>query len=730
MALLPIAGAESSSAAVVVKAAESSGKAAADAEGYSYVCGNGSWTFYFNFTSGALYIQDKKTGFQWRSTPRNYDADKSLAGSVTMRYDSQLFIKYADQSGNIYELNSKNNCVRQKGFAAAGIKNGIRATYTFPKQNIVVPVTYTLTDHGLDVSVPVNEIRENDSRYMLTGFSVLPYFGAGGRQEEGYLVVPDGSGAVIKFNNGKSAYSDYKQYVYGRDNAIEAGSSTGYAENALLPVFGIANPSGAMLAVMTSGESRVLLNAHVTGSRNAFNTVYSEFIYRDSTMASFNDKSWNKKEVRVFEGKIPDPAAYSLSYYFLDAGSTYTDMALCYQQYLRDVRGVKPTVKTGDYPLYVNTYGSVKSTKHIFGFPVKTEIALTTYDDTKTILKAMQSAGVNDLVLKYNAWIKGGPEGAIPVDAGISGVLGGKAAFRDLAAYLSDNGIPGFFDINVTDMYKSRWGYIKSVDSSVMLNHSPAIEYQFELSTLQRKQDGSKWYLLNPLKVFSASTEIAKKLSAYPIAGASLDTLSHKLYSSYNEEGMDRASAQTLWTQSIAAIKQATGRLMGDKPNAYMLGYADYISSLPAQSSKYAITDYDIPFYQIALHGLTSYAMESNNRTGDHALSVLTALETGSSLQYTWIARNSDAINKTQYNTLYSAGYTRWIDDAAAAYQDIAPFMKKVADQPIVGHETLQNKVRKTTYKNGLSVIVNYSDEAVEAEGIHLAAKSYRTLGE
>lgn len=727
MTLLSVVG--ENAPAPVGSGAASVKTAAVDAEGYTYICGNASWDFYFNQTSGALYVQDKTTGYQWRSTPRNYDADKSLAGSVTMRYDSQLFVKYADQSGNIYELNSKNNSVKQNGMSVKNTKNGLRVTYTFAKQKIVVPVTYTLTDKGLDVSVPVNEIKENDSRYKLTGFSVLPYFGAGGRTDEGYMVVPDGSGAVIRYNNGKSVISDYKQYIYGRDNAIEVSSSTGYSENALLPVFGVANQSGAMLAVITSGESRALLNAHVTGAKNAFNTVYSEFVYRDSTMASFNDKSWNKKEVRVFENAPVNLDAYSVSYYLLGKDATYVNMARCYREYLQQACGVKQTVSSGNYPLYVNTYGSVKSTKHILGFPVKTEIALTTYADTQTILKSLQVNGINELVLKYNAWMKGGPESAIPVNAGISRVLGGKSAFAELTGYLNDNRIPGFFDINVTDMYKSRWGYIKGVDSSVMLNHSPAMEYQYELSTLQRKTDASKWYLLNPLKVKAASTAIAQKLASYTITGVSLDSLSHKLYSSFNEEGMDRVSAQELWVQSIEALKNATGHLMGDKPNAYMLGYADYLASLPTQSSQYTITDYDIPFYQIALHGMTSYAMEPNNQTGDHAVSVLKALETGSSLQYTWTARNGDAIGDTQYDTLSGSKYTEWIDAAVATYQKIAPFMKKVADQPIVGHRVLRDNVRQTTYQNGLSVIVNYNDEAVEVEGTRIEAKSYIMIG-
>ena len=92
----------------------------------------------------------------------------------------------------------------------------------------------------------------------------------------------------IYFNNGKSAYKTYKQYVYGRDGAIDITAASGHTENALLPVFGTSAPKGSSVAVITSGEARCSVNAQVTSSTESYNSVYSEFIYRDSTMASFN----------------------------------------------------------------------------------------------------------------------------------------------------------------------------------------------------------------------------------------------------------------------------------------------------------------------------------------------------------------------------------------------------------------------------------------------------------
>ena len=695
-------------------------------EGFKSVRASGALSLHFNEKSGAVIIRNGENGSEWRTTSENFDMDESIKPNIKMNYDSQLIIKYADQSGNIYELSSAAFCVKKGGLTSEKITDGVRASYYFPKCKITVPVDYTLNGNEFTASVIIKDIKEEDSSYRLTGWALLPYFNAGGKQENGFLFVPDGCGAIINFNNGKSAYKTYKQYIYGRDGAIDITAASGHTENALLPVFGTSAPKGSSVAVITSGESRCSVNARVTSATEGYNSVYTEFIYRDSTMASFNDKSWNKKEVRVFENSAPELDKLSVTYFLLDPAAGYTDMALCYQNYLVKSGVLNEKTTKGYYPLFVNAYGSVNAVKHILGFPVKSEIALTKYTDAVNILKELKAAGADSTVLKYNSWIKGGPEGKIPLKAAASGVLGGKSGLKKLTGYLKDNGINGYFDINITDMYKSRLGYIKTMDSAKMLNQSPVIKYQYSLSTLQKKETDAFWYLLNPVKVNKAASKIAASLKK---SGVSCDTLGTQLYSSYNEKGMDRVSAQALFEKSLEELKNSAGSMLLSAPNAYALKYADEISSLPTQSSGYGITDYAVPFYQTVIHGFIPYAMEPANKTGDFEKSVLTALETGSSLQLEVIARNSDKIDNTQFYTLYADMYGEWTEKAAKAYKEISGVLKSVSNAKIKEHTVLSDGVRRTAYDNGVTVTVNYNDSEAEVSGEKIPAMGYTVNG-
>ena len=695
-------------------------------EGFKSVRASGALSLHFNEKSGAVIIRNGENGSEWRTTSENFDMDESIKPNIKMNYDSQLIIKYADQSGNIYELSSAAFCVKKGGLTSEKITDGVRASYYFPKCKITVPVDYTLNGNEFTASVIIKDIKEEDSSYRLTGWALLPYFNAGGKQENGFLFVPDGCGAIINFNNGKSAYKTYKQYIYGRDGAIDITAASGHTENALLPVFGTSAPKGSSVAVITSGESRCSVNARVTSATEGYNSVYTEFIYRDSTMASFNDKSWNKKEVRVFENSAPELDKLSVTYFLLEPAAGYTDMALCYQNYLVKSGVLNEKTTKGYYPLFVNAYGSVNAVKHILGFPVKSEIALTKYTDAVNILKELKAAGADSTVLKYNSWIKGGPEGKIPLKAAASGVLGGKSGLKKLTGYLKDNGINGYFDINITDMYKSRLGYIKTMDSAKMLNQSPVIKYQYSLSTLQKKETDAFWYLLNPVKVNKAASKIAASLKK---SGVSCDTLGTQLYSSYNEKGMDRVSAQALFEKSLEELKNSAGSMLLSAPNAYALKYADEISSLPTQSSGYGITDYAVPFYQTVIHGFIPYAMEPANKTGDFEKSVLTALETGSSLQLEVIARNSDKIDNTQFYTLYADMYGEWTEKAAKAYKEISGVLKSVSNAKIKEHTVLSDGVRRTAYDNGVTVTVNYNDSEAEVSGEKIPEMGYTVNG-
>jgi len=108
----------------------------------------------------------------------------------------------------------------KKGLKIEKIRNGFLATYTFKKEGFVIPIAFTITDEYLSVDLLVGKLKElKKEKYRLVSVMLLPFFGAASTNDSGYIVVPDGCGALINFNNNKGAET-YSQRVFGSDFAI------------------------------------------------------------------------------------------------------------------------------------------------------------------------------------------------------------------------------------------------------------------------------------------------------------------------------------------------------------------------------------------------------------------------------------------------------------------------------------------------------------------------------
>ncbi|MBE6671999.1 MAG: hypothetical protein E7599_00555 [Ruminococcaceae bacterium] len=113
--------------------------------------------------------------------------------------------------------------------------------------NQILPVfkmalEYKLTSDGFTVRLPASSITFNEDYFRLLSVTVLPYMGAGSSEYDGYTLVPDGSGTIIRFEDtlGKNEYS-FGSDLYGPDNSYHtfSASYTGKLEIWRYPVFGM-----------------------------------------------------------------------------------------------------------------------------------------------------------------------------------------------------------------------------------------------------------------------------------------------------------------------------------------------------------------------------------------------------------------------------------------------------------------------------------------------------------
>jgi uncharacterized protein Usg len=155
-----------------------------------------------------------------------------------------------------------------------------------------VVVEYLLDGEDLVVRIPTEEItfpekvwdpkNEEEVSYPLNSLSVLPYFGAGSVDDEGYMFIPDGSGALIYFNRSAPLAEPYSRRVYGQDHAAVPlrEYSSMLKEQIYLPVFGVVKGGQAFLAIIEEGDASSRIEAMLPGMRDSYNKVWASFEVR------------------------------------------------------------------------------------------------------------------------------------------------------------------------------------------------------------------------------------------------------------------------------------------------------------------------------------------------------------------------------------------------------------------------------------------------------------------
>lgn len=593
----------------------------------------------------------------------------------------------------------------------------------------IIPLDYRLEGEELVADIPASLVDYDKTVFPLESITLLPYFGAAGVEEEGYILVPDGSGALIRLNNGKKSTGQYSQAVYGSDTlykqtaSLEADASLGVK----MPVFGLKSGDRAFLAVIEEGEALATIRADVSGKVDSYNYVQAAFSflpYGQINIGAVMDET-NKLFMyadEAYQGHM------RLRFCFLsgeDAG--YVGMAKTYREYLT-AAGVLTNRETEAYPLYVELIGAVNVQKKFLGVSYNSVQSLTTYEQAREILSELLGGGAEDIRLRMNGWYNGGLGGSTAAGAKKEKRLEKGLSLADFQSYLREQGIPAFFDAEFQYVYKD--GFF---DSFTTKNWSPKFfdkttAYLYEYSLATKRIAGKKANLVRANMLGKMVDGFQKSTNNYGLEGLSVGSLSYDVYSDFTQ-GRQTNRQQSL-DISRETLKKLAGdyRLMGENAAFYAIGGLSDVVNVPLYSNLFAILDQEIPFYQLVLRGCADYAGEPLNLAADYKSVWLKSVETGAGLYFKWIYGDNSLLKETDYEDLYSINYRYWLNDAIAMSRRMNEELGGLLKQEITAHEILQNNVTRVTYDNGIRVLVNYNKHEVTVNGRTIPAQDFAVM--
>jgi hypothetical protein len=161
--------------------------------------------------------------------------------------------------------------------------------------------------------------------------------------------------------------------------------------------------------------------------------------------------------------------------------------------------------------------------------------------------------------------------------------------------------------------------------------------------------------------------------------------------------------------------------------NAYSFGYTTEIVDAPITATQFMLMDETVPFYGMVLHGYINYAGAELNLTQatDRTKLLLDVIENGANLRYVLSYEKSDLIKYSGLNNMYSVQYEMYMDEIEEYYNELEKALGDVVNVPMVGHEILENGVRKVTYENGVVIYINRGAEEVTVDGVTVPANWY-----
>ncbi|MCZ8515594.1 DUF5696 domain-containing protein [Paenibacillus filicis] len=661
---------------------------------------NASLRLLVDSTTAHFKLEDKRSGQVYRSFPDpDYWPKETITGTWRNNLRSPIMIEYIDMA-NFKSQPKIISWLEDKGTLEGFQKtqDGFKVTFSFGGTQFKIPVEVKLAAEYVETKIIDDGIKEG--KFSLLNLKLYPMFGAEPSSgQDGYIVLPDGSGALIHFKvNRSNDKSVYRENLYGSD--ISYFNERTQRQKVTMPVFGMKSGSSAFVAVMTGGEEYSKLFASPSGAFGGSNWITSEWQYRIKFFQNTSQKGnagFYTYSKEMF--KVPQRA---MRYYPLEQGKNdYVGMALKYRDYLMKEKGLKPVkADSPKVPFYLDIVGADRKQGLLWDAYLKG----TTTSEAMEMVKRLYGLGIENMSIQYSGWQKDGYSSygqVFPVDSRI----GGGDGMKQFIQFAHSLKIPVFLTANYTLNNTQGNGFSPRYDG--MRNLAG------RLLTFENFNNRDTITLMSTKFAASVLSNDLKQYKGLGVDGIYFeDGVGRYLDTDFNDR-YKASRTEEMKTQN-AMLKETLDTLGGvsiERPNFYTLSNVTHLHRLPEDFSYDLFVDESIPFTQIALHGLITYTSNWANLRDQYQSEFLRAIEYGAYPSFVFTNAPSGAMKGAYGIWYYSMNYRDWEAKAVEEYQRFNQALGDVQNKAIVGHRTLAPNVKEVVYEGGKRIVINYNAE-------------------
>lgn len=622
-------------------------------------------------------------------------------------------------------------------------------------------IEFILDENRLIANFPLSEFT-TESPVQPFNLDFMKFFGAGGTDAEGFMLVPSGAGGIIMFNNGKITEDPFMRAVYGMDSLTNIIRPQ-VVQPVRLPVFGIQNNGAAFLAHIYSGSALATVNADVAGRKNSYNHAWFSFILRASDALPMQGIPGAITDMMVVQNEIYQ-GDITIVYHFLAAeespvlqvgGSVENipgigEMARAYRAFLTEGSSVLPTsggVLTpldgpGDRSFYMDIVGAIDIQRHFMGTPYITTEVMTTLEDAGRFVDMLNAGGVDTVQMQLHGWFNRGINHDVAKNVRQINAVGSRQEMLDLNRRLQANGgglhpavsfqFTNYYSRNFNRVFESAKdlaGYIGFVSRHTMRDSL----------TTRFSHHRNDWYILVhpgalPFHIDSFLPAFERRTQMDSLALTDLgDILTESLF---RRDAVDRESARLIVEEQMGRLYAQIPNLVVFGGNDYSLRFASHVVDAPTQADLQYIIDYEVPFFSMIVHGYIEFAARPANMREDYSTRrvLLNSMATGASPRYTFTAVPTRHAQFSPHERMYSTYYVNWMDAAIEHYNIFNEVFADLRAERIMDFDVLAGsylyvggrQVTVTEFSDGTRIYVNNTTKPFTAPRHRIGGSIYR----
>lgn len=656
--------------------------------GYEKVLENDNFELYHSKTRAySIRVVNKANGFVWSSDDENIEDSKQAFKVTVLEKETGNDVVVSASDKKAVEIKPK---VKE---TASKVVYEVELKY----DDIEFEYEIELNDSGIKFSLLNDSINERGENKLIR-ISFFQYLGATvGDEVPGYVVIPSGNGGLIRYSKNSVISSAYQAPFYGTDlNYLKENGTLDDVLN--MPVYGFVHGvnQNACLVEIKDGDANSTFNYVPAGynSVQKHNQTYLNFVYRQPyTLETPNAKFTI----------IPDEYYKSdvvVEYSFLTGeDANYVGLAKQYQKSL-----VKDGV-LGNASLAESTQMHVEAFGREYeeGLLFKKYHNMTTVSDLIDIDAELKENGVDNILYTLKGYYTGGFSGSKPTNVNFEGALGSLGR-------LDDNGMNYYLYYNPVETYKE-----------ILQHPSYNLVNVYRKEIYQTVEEDAKYTFYSDVTTIESGLSTA--FDKYD-SKVGLDGITKFLYGDYNRE-YDREETLDVYANSL-----------NDKlypmysPNAYLWKNLDKYLTMDLYHERMRFITDSVPFAQIVLHGYVDMYSTYLNFSSNQDLDGLKCIEYGVYPAYLITKEASHNLSKTLSSDLFATEYGRVKDKMFSQYEFIKGALDHVVGAQIVERNVLKLGIVEVVYSNGVTIVVNYTNNSYlhRASGLQVKSMGYEVI--